>query len=472
VTLDVSGRPVELRALDLDRFFTPRSVLILGASDSAGKPTAAMTRKLRAWAAAKGADVGNTTDRRLTGAGESRRGILIDHAASASSAADATTAAGATEIRLSNRRDGGLAKPTTPGAEPVWLRNGQEFLYDLDPSHAAVFSLPTMSFILLADPGLGGHQMIAEKAVSPNTDALALLLVDDKAQWATAVYEGRGFEHRGTFGVPRGHYLQFDPRSQHLLLPFNQSASISTLTSLDWRRGQLRHVGHYPGLEIADVRMVARTAIVLARRRVKDAWLIAGSQRTRLTKEGQIFAATMSGAGELLLSKQAADGTLSIWLQRPDGSVERVTSGPDDVRPNFSPDGQQWTYVDYSRKSVMLCANTHGGCKVLRYDEMLPTWPTFSPDGRKIAYITQMGTPRLLTVSLEDGKTEQIGPMHTQCPPIWSSPTSIWSLEGAGKEHRWVERDVESAAATGRAIHLDENHVARAANTHTTRGKA
>jgi acyl-CoA synthetase (NDP forming) len=57
VTLDVSGRPVELRTLDLDRFFTPRSVLVLGASDSAGKPTAAMTRKLRGWAAAKGADI-------------------------------------------------------------------------------------------------------------------------------------------------------------------------------------------------------------------------------------------------------------------------------------------------------------------------------------------------------------------------------------------------------------------------------
>jgi acyl-CoA synthetase (NDP forming) len=66
VTLDVSGRPVELRALDLDRFFTPRSVLILGASDGAGKPTAAMTRKLRAWAAAKGADVHHVNPNRDT----------------------------------------------------------------------------------------------------------------------------------------------------------------------------------------------------------------------------------------------------------------------------------------------------------------------------------------------------------------------------------------------------------------------
>ena len=54
--LDVTGRPVALRDLDLGTFFRPRSVAVLGASDSTGKPTAAMTRKIRAWADAAGAD--------------------------------------------------------------------------------------------------------------------------------------------------------------------------------------------------------------------------------------------------------------------------------------------------------------------------------------------------------------------------------------------------------------------------------
>jgi acyl-CoA synthetase (NDP forming) len=39
-----------LRAIDLDRFFRPRSVVVLGASDTPNKPTSAMTRKIRAWA--------------------------------------------------------------------------------------------------------------------------------------------------------------------------------------------------------------------------------------------------------------------------------------------------------------------------------------------------------------------------------------------------------------------------------------
>ena len=44
-----------MRALDLDTFFRPRSVAVLGASDTPNKPTSAMTRKIRAWSEQFGA---------------------------------------------------------------------------------------------------------------------------------------------------------------------------------------------------------------------------------------------------------------------------------------------------------------------------------------------------------------------------------------------------------------------------------
>src|SRR4051794_22494267 len=44
-----------VRALDLDTFFRPRSVAVLGASDTPNKPTSAMTRKIRAWSEQFGA---------------------------------------------------------------------------------------------------------------------------------------------------------------------------------------------------------------------------------------------------------------------------------------------------------------------------------------------------------------------------------------------------------------------------------
>jgi hypothetical protein len=370
---------------------------------------------------------------------------------------DAVATSGATEIRLSTHPDGSLAQTITPGAEPVWLRNGQEFLYSIDASHAAVFSLPTMTFILLSDPGLGGHQMIADKAASLDGDTLALLLVDEKAKWAAAVYEGRALDRRATYGVPPAQYLHFEPHSRDLLLPHNQSASFSTLTSLDWRTGRLRHLGSYPGLEVINVEALADTTVVLGRHRSRDAWQIVGPERKRLTTDGHIFSAAMSASGDLLVSKQTDDGNLSIWLQPRDGASQRVTNGPSDTTPDFSPDGRRWTYVDYEKKGVMLCARDRDGCRLFRHDEMLPTWPRFSPDGRKIAYVTQMGTPRLTILSIDDGKAEHLGPMHWQCPPVWSSPGSIWSLEGAGRSYQWVERGVDDSVATGRTIPIGED---------------
>src|SRR5262245_39784871 len=53
--LDVSGRPLRLRDLDLDRFFRPRSVAVIGASEAKARPNSAMTRRIKAWADEHGA---------------------------------------------------------------------------------------------------------------------------------------------------------------------------------------------------------------------------------------------------------------------------------------------------------------------------------------------------------------------------------------------------------------------------------
>ncbi|WP_339129984.1 acetate--CoA ligase family protein [Streptomyces sp. f51] len=53
--LDVSGRPLYATVPDLDRFFRPESVAVIGASDTEGRPNTGITRQLIGWAERVGA---------------------------------------------------------------------------------------------------------------------------------------------------------------------------------------------------------------------------------------------------------------------------------------------------------------------------------------------------------------------------------------------------------------------------------
>jgi acetate---CoA ligase (ADP-forming) len=53
--IDVSGRPLELRDVDLDAFLSPKTIALIGASEQSRKPNTAMTRKFDAWAREHGA---------------------------------------------------------------------------------------------------------------------------------------------------------------------------------------------------------------------------------------------------------------------------------------------------------------------------------------------------------------------------------------------------------------------------------
>jgi acyl-CoA synthetase (NDP forming) len=57
VPRDVSGRPLALRDVDLDRFFRPRRVAVIGAGDTPGRPNTGIWRRLTEWGAGFGAEV-------------------------------------------------------------------------------------------------------------------------------------------------------------------------------------------------------------------------------------------------------------------------------------------------------------------------------------------------------------------------------------------------------------------------------
>ncbi len=55
--VDVTGRATVLRQIDLDTFFNPKRVAVVGASDTSARTNTALTVKITAWAEARGASV-------------------------------------------------------------------------------------------------------------------------------------------------------------------------------------------------------------------------------------------------------------------------------------------------------------------------------------------------------------------------------------------------------------------------------
>ena len=221
------------------------------------------------------------------------------------------------------------------------------------------------------------------------------------------------------------------------------------MVSVDWRRGRAVNVDRYPGFEFGAIRRSDRGQVAVVRRRSRDVWLRDGGAGKRLTFDGQNYTAAMSSAGVLLMSKRSDSGLFAIWRQMPDGSLERLTDGPDDVEPSFSRDGRQWTYADYARMSIMLCSTESGGCRVLRQDGLLPSRPMFSPDGELIAYVTQLNRPQVTLVSTRDGVVRASWDAHPDCSPAWSSEATVWSLESSNGQYVWSERS-STGKKTGR----------------------
>jgi dipeptidyl aminopeptidase/acylaminoacyl peptidase len=272
------------------------------------------------------------------------------------------------------------------------------------------------------------------------------------------VYEGAGLGIRATYAIPGARNFRFAPDGDRLLVAPLETRS--PLAALDWRKGTYRNLGSYGDMDLVDTVVSGPTAAVLGRRRSRDVWLYEGSGRRRLTTDGENAAAAISAKEELLLARPGPGTTETIWSRTSDGSLRQVTNGEFDTSPDFSPDGQSWIYVDYPRRSIMICTTGTNQCRVLRRDEILPTWPRFSPDGSKVAYVRNGTVSQMMVFSISDGRELPLGGTHWQCPPVWSSSSNIWTFEGSAGGYAWVEKEIDTGLRTGRRQQVADNQSA------------
>ncbi len=218
----------------------------------------------------------------------------------------AQSQAGASEIRLSATPDGRSARTITSGSDAQWI-NDDDFVFDVDQAHAAVFALPTMSFALLKDPEFGKRHAIQGKVVDQRSETMALLLCDESANYALSIYYGKDFEQERLLVTPAIHLVQLGKQGEGVLVSHRLSGSSSTLGLLDWRAGTFVNVGRYSGFDIVGAQMSvpvgAAGDVLLVRHLTSDLWYYAGARRERVTTDGETYSGDRSPTGELLLSR-------------------------------------------------------------------------------------------------------------------------------------------------------------------------
>ena len=157
---------------------------------------------------------------------------------------------------------------------------------------------------------------------------------------------------------------------------------------------------------------------------------------TQVTNTGKATQTAISPDGKFVLSVQNENGKQSLWLRNIlTGSDTQVVpaGGATFASPAFSPDGN---YV-YYRETVgtaaynLMRAPILGGAPVLIAKDV-DSNPTFSPDGKSIAYVRandpEIGKERLLQANADgsDEKVLQIFPARSGPPPLVA-----WSPDGA-----------------------------------------
>jgi len=141
-------------------------------------------------------------------------------------------------------------------------------------------------------------------------------------------------------------------------------------------------------------------------------------------------------------------------LRRPSGEEQQLTEGPLDATPMFLSDGRRWVYSTLAGggQIVECVGRDRPVCEVLHVDPLVPGFPSPSPSGDKIAYLTLMNVTRLRVVNAA-GEQKDLGPIGgDKCAPFWIDDNRLWAAQTSGPQTAWAEFDLAIGGRTGKSV--------------------
>lgn len=140
------------------------------------------------------------------------------------------------------------------------------------------------------------------------------------------------------------------------------------------------------------------------------------------------FASTRSYEVQRQGGRQEVDGGFELWVMNADGSdPQRITGNPEDqsLYPTWSPDGKQLAFMEVTDELRIMVQEPVDGAKATNVTAAVEGrhWtPAWSPDGRQIAFMNQLGdVADIWLLDVKSGETTAFSqPDSNDSEPAWS----------------------------------------------------
>ena len=146
-----------------------------------------------------------------------------------------------------------------------------------------------------------------------------------------------------------------------------------------------------------------------------------------------ISAKAASGRGQIVFSRgmwqnENAESFFNIWVMDADGENEKqLTNSGKDTYPSWSPDGRRIAFLSTRDGRNEIYVMDSDGANVKRLTDMpdVHGFPSWSPDGEMISFVRKDGRGKIFTMDANGKKVEVLIDL-----PVWNYHRAQWSPDG------------------------------------------
>jgi Protein kinase domain len=335
-----------------------------------------------------------------------------------------------------------IAEPSRT-SDPVWLPDGQTFLYDIDDKHVGVFSLETKHNEVV--PTTTAPLFTSFHAVVGNQ-----IIVNSILQTGGSDISGFSFPRLNEtvkfhLSIPVMDVQSADEDSYYLSAFYD---SWDALAQIEPSQSRGRFVGGIRGQALQYLLFLDRDAVFTSSERSASLIRHSGGAEVRVHVGSDIIWA--STCGQRIIASQVKNGVArTIWLDS-DGRVGG-TLADNTMYPRCSSDGRFMFWENMSQPmALQRCDDS--GCRTLFKGEAGTL--SLSPDDRRLAFLTEENRGHVIRWAATDGQGggREVAVVDTACNPVWANERDLWVALHHGRRVTWTEFDSDTARPTGRTL--------------------